>query len=84
MSSHVFGVMSDGTLVEETDLCSCAYPDCGGYSSHEPNCGLKLIGYLPKHAAVDPDPSHNDEPDLLPSMLWDFSSVDHFMGMRVP
>lgn len=76
-----FGTMSTGAVIKDTDDCTCAYPDYGGYSMHEDHCGLELIGFLSEEAAVmhgfDPYP----EPDLLPTMLWDFSSVDHFVGM---
>lgn len=69
------GTTSEGMVVISTDECSCAYPDCGDYSLHEPHCGLEPLGYLPEEAAVmhgfDPYP----EPDLLPSMLWDFGGV---------
>lgn len=72
------GTTSEGMVVIDTSVCSCAYPDCGGYNMHEPHCGIEPLGYLPAEAAADP-PEHTEwwsgEPDLLPSMLWDFGGV---------
>ena len=68
------GVASTGAVWIYSGECSCAYPDCGGYSAHEPHCGMDLVGYLPRAAAVmpDADPWYGAEPDLIPAMLWDF------------
>lgn len=70
-----FGVMSDGAVVEDIGGCSCDYPDWGGYSQHEPFCGLLIIGYLPEEAAVMHGFREYPEPSLLPSMLWDFGGL---------
>lgn len=61
-----FWCTSAGAVVEDTGTCNCAYPDCGGYAMHEPYCGIEPIGYLPVF---------DDEPSLLPTMLWDFGAL---------
>jgi hypothetical protein len=76
------GTESTGAVSIDSMGCTCAYPDCGGYPTHEPWCGRELVGYLPREAAVMPDPdpwygTHYDgESDLLPTMLWDFAGLE--------
>lgn len=67
--------MSNGGVVLETGECTCAFPDCGGYSMHEPGCGLELVGWLPGEASHNLPGTFDDEPTLLPTMLWDFGGA---------
>jgi hypothetical protein len=39
---------------------------------HEPHCGLELVGWLPGEASHNLPGTFDDEPTLLPAMLWDF------------
>lgn len=75
MSSPYFAT-GMGLVLERTSECTCAYPDCGGYCVHEPHCGLIPVGQLPY--------LRTDDPELLPSMLWDFSDIDHRIGHDTP
>lgn len=72
--SH-FSVRTSGAVAEHTDICTCGYPDCGGYSMHEPHCGMELVGFLPREAAASPFDPHPC-PTLLPSALWDMGGLD--------
>lgn len=72
-----FSTLSDGAVVEDAGECTCPFPDYGdmGYSQHEPFRGLLLLGYLPEEAAVMHGFAEYPEPNLLPTMLWDFGGL---------
>lgn len=75
-----FGTLPNGAVYQESDLCTC-YGGEPGYG-HEPHCGHELIGFLPVPEGANPAGTVFDfvDPDLLPSMLWDFSGVDYSTG----
>jgi hypothetical protein len=77
MMGRTFLVHRDiSAVLEDTGTCTCGmgHPVADTYP-HMTYCGMELVGFLPQESCGVTLPSF--EPDLLPSSLWDFASLDY-------